>query len=112
MQNAKHNGKVQNGKLKKADAGGEWGLCKDCKWWQIEPGARIAATTAGYCIDEKLQPFQLRITGAGGCNRFMPGKPAHGRGSAQNRRLPHRRVDFDLLQSPPDGNQSARFSPA
>jgi hypothetical protein len=79
-----HNGKVsKNAHLKKQDAGGEWGLCKDCKWWQIEPGARIAATTAGYCIEEKLQPFKLRITGAGGCNRFMLGKPAHGRGSSE-----------------------------
>lgn len=84
-----HNGKVhhsgkasKNGQMKNEDTDNQWGLCKDCKWWQIEPGARIAATTAGYCIEEKLQPFKLRITGAGGCNRFMEGKPAHGRGSS------------------------------
>jgi hypothetical protein len=61
----------------------EWGLCVDCKWWQIEPGAKIEPSTAGYCIDENLQPFQLRITGDGGCNRFMPGTPARGKGSSE-----------------------------
>jgi hypothetical protein len=60
----------------------EWGLCVSCKWWQIEPGAKPASQTAGYCIDEKLQPFQLRITGNGGCNRYMKGKPARGKGSS------------------------------
>jgi hypothetical protein len=79
-----HNGKAtHNNRVKQHEAKSQWGLCKDCKWWQIEPGARIAATTAGYCIEEKLQPFKLRITGVGGCNRFMPGKPAHGRGSSE-----------------------------
>lgn len=60
-----------------------WGLCVDCKWWQIEPGAKAELLTAGYCIEEKLQPFQLRITGNGGCNRFMEGQPAHGKGSSE-----------------------------
>lgn len=58
-----------------------WGLCKECKWWQLEPGARIANTTAGLCIEEKLQPYRLRVTGISGCNRFTPGKPAHAKGS-------------------------------
>jgi hypothetical protein len=58
-----------------------WGLCKDCKWWQIEPGAKVANTTMGLCIDEDLQKFQLRVSGNSGCNRFMPGKPAHAKGS-------------------------------
>jgi hypothetical protein len=84
MRNAHHhNGKAHHNGSASKNESGEWGLCKDCKWWQIEPGARIAATTAGYCIEEKLQKFQLRITGAGGCNRFMAGKPAHGRGSSE-----------------------------
>ena len=56
------------------DAG--WGLCKDCKWWQIEPSAAIENTTMGLCIDEKLLPFQLRVSGISGCNRFMGGDPA------------------------------------
>ena len=37
-----------------------WGLCIDCKWWQIEPGEKAEHLTAGLCIDEKLQPFELR----------------------------------------------------
>jgi hypothetical protein len=60
----------------------QWGLCKDCKWWQIEPDADPQNLTLGLCIDEKLQPFRLRISGNGGCNRFMEGKPARAKGSA------------------------------
>jgi len=60
----------------------EWGLCKDCKWWQIDPGSHAANNTMGLCIEEKLQPFRLRVSGNSGCNRFMPGKPAHAAGSS------------------------------
>ena len=60
---------------------GEWGLCKDCKWWQIEPDAGATNTTMGLCIEEKLQPFLLRVSANSGCNRFMPGKPAKAEGS-------------------------------
>ena len=59
-----------------------WGLCKDCKWWQIEPDATIADHTLGLCIDEELYPFLLRINGSGGCNNFMEGAPARAKGSA------------------------------
>jgi len=47
----------------------DWGLCKDCKWWQIELQANIANTTMGLCIEESLQPFRLRVSGSSGCNR-------------------------------------------
>lgn len=60
----------------------DWGLCKDCKWWQIEPDAEIAGNTMGLCIDEDLQPYVLRISGDGGCNRFMAGEPARAEGSS------------------------------
>jgi hypothetical protein len=59
----------------------EWGECKDCKWWQIEPEAAVSNTTAGLCIEEKIQPINLRITGNGGCNRFTNGTPARAAGS-------------------------------
>ena len=59
----------------------EWGLCKDCRWWQIEPEAEVANLTLGLCIDEKLQPYRLRVSGISGCNRFMPGDPARAEGS-------------------------------
>ena len=60
-----------------------WGLCKDCKWWQIEPDASVANTTLGLCIEEKLQSFRLRVSGLSGCNRFAPGKPARAKGSGE-----------------------------
>ena len=60
-----------------------WGLCKDCKWWQIEPDASIANATMGLCIEEKLQPVALRVSGNSGCNRFLPGKPAKAPGSSK-----------------------------
>jgi hypothetical protein len=59
----------------------EWGECKDCKWWQIEPAAKIANTAMGLCIDEALQKFRLRVSGNSGCNRFVEGRPAHAKGS-------------------------------
>jgi len=62
-------------------ADSEWGLCKDCKWWQIEPDAKVANTTMGLCIDEDLQRFTLRVSGNSGCNRFMAGEPARAKGS-------------------------------
>jgi hypothetical protein len=60
----------------------QWGSCKDCKWWQIEPKATIENNTMGLCIDEDMQQFTLRVSGNSGCNRFMPGKPARAKGSS------------------------------
>jgi len=60
----------------------QWGLCKDCKWWQIEPKASATNTTVGLCIDEDLQPYRLRVSGNSGCTRFMEGKAAHAEGSS------------------------------
>jgi hypothetical protein len=60
----------------------EWGRCRDCKWWQIEPDAVIGDETLGLCIDEDLQPYQLRVSGDSGCNHFMEGKPARAKGSS------------------------------
>src|ERR1700687_6506600 len=59
-----------------------WGLCKDCKWWQIEPKAPVKNSTMGLCIDDKLLKLKLRVSGNSGCNRFMGGKPAHAKGSS------------------------------
>ena len=58
-----------------------WGLCKDCKWWQIEPRATVSNMTMGLCIDEDLQPYRLRVSGNSGCTQFMKGKPARAKGS-------------------------------
>jgi hypothetical protein len=62
--------------------GAEWGKCKACKWFQVEPGANAANNTMGLCIDENLQRFRLRVSGNSGCNRFMAGKVAHAEGSS------------------------------
>jgi hypothetical protein len=58
-----------------------WGLCKECQWWQIEPEANIADATMGLCIEERLQPFRLRVSGNSGCNRHATGQPARAAGS-------------------------------
>lgn len=60
----------------------EWGLCKDCKWFQIEPNVDADDETMGLCIDEELQRFRLRVSGSSGCNRFMPGEVARAVGSS------------------------------
>lgn len=60
----------------------QWGECKDCKWWQIEPKARVADHTIGMCIDEQLLSYQLSVSGDSGCNRFIAGTPAKAAGSS------------------------------
>lgn len=60
----------------------KWGECRECKWWQIEPEARGGRHALGLCIEEALQPFRLRVSGDSGCNRFVPGEPAHAKGSS------------------------------
>lgn len=60
----------------------DWGECKDCKWFQVEPDVDAGNSTMGMCIDEDLQPFQLRVSGNSGCNRFIPGEVAHAVGSS------------------------------
>lgn len=62
--------------------GVEWGLCMNCKWWQIEPDAAVENRTVGLCIDEELQPYLLRVSGDSGCTRFMAGTPARAEGSS------------------------------
>jgi hypothetical protein len=59
-----------------------WGMCKDCEWWQTEPEASISNTTMGLCSEEDLQPFQLRVSGNSGCNQYSPGEPARAVGSS------------------------------
>ncbi len=60
----------------------QWGLCKECKWWQIEPEGHVADQTIGMCIDEELLGYHLRVSGNSGCNRFMAGSPAKATGSS------------------------------
>lgn len=64
--------------------GEQWGFCKRCQWWQIEPSAKIGDATMGLCIDENLQPYRLLVSGNSGCNRFMKGPPAQAEGSSSH----------------------------
>lgn len=59
----------------------DWGLCKDCKWWQLDLQANITNTTMGQCIEERFQPFLLRVSGSSGCNRYTNGQPVRAAGS-------------------------------
>lgn len=63
-------------------AGPSWGLCRECKWWRVEPDAAVANTTMGLCAEEKFQPFRLRVSGNSGCNRNLPGKPSRTAGAS------------------------------
>jgi hypothetical protein len=58
-----------------------WGLCVDCRFWQIEPKAIPTHQTAGLCLMPALRPFRLRVTGNSGCQEFEKGATARGEGS-------------------------------
>jgi hypothetical protein len=63
-------------------AASDWGECKDCKWFQVEPGAQVNDNTLGLCIDEDLLEYRLRVSGNSGCNRFIAGEVAYAEGSS------------------------------
>ena len=48
-----------------------WGHCKNCKWWDVESTEAAAREPIGYCMEEDLQPFHLRVTSSSGCNCFV-----------------------------------------
>ena len=60
----------------------ECGKCKDCKWFQVEPGAKAGDLTMGLCIEQELQRYRLRVSGNSGCNCFLPGGVSHAAGSS------------------------------
>lgn len=60
----------------------QWGLCKDCCWWQLEPREHSNDNSLGLCIEEKLQAFKLRVSGASGCVRFQAGEHPRAKGSS------------------------------
>ena len=60
----------------------QWGECKDCKWFQIEPKAKPKNDTLGLCIEETVQPIRLRVSGNSGCNLFIEGEVAYAAGSS------------------------------
>lgn len=65
-----------------SDNNSNWGLCKVCKWWQVEQDATLEDQTVGVCVDEELQEYVFRVSGNSGCNRFMAGEPRRRKGSS------------------------------
>ncbi|TWT89108.1 hypothetical protein Mal64_26000 [Pseudobythopirellula maris] len=62
----------------------QWGPCKTCEWWQIEPTAAEENLTVGVCIEKQLQPLLLRVSGQSGCNHHHEGEPQREEGSSEN----------------------------
>ncbi|MHC5540746.1 hypothetical protein ACYOEI_21205 [Singulisphaera rosea] len=60
-----------------------WGECKGCKYFEIEPGARAGDRTMGLCIVHELETYRLRVSGASGCTLFEHGKVAHAEGASK-----------------------------
>ena len=60
-----------------------WGHCKGCKMWQIEPEAEIAEETMGLCVAEDLQQYRLLVSGASGCNIYVHGEVLRAEGSGE-----------------------------
>ncbi len=60
-----------------------WGECKGCKYFEIEPGARAADNTMGLCIVQEHEPQKLRVSGASGCILFEHGEVAHAQGASE-----------------------------
>lgn len=61
-----------------------WGVCRECKWWQVKPNHPTNNSTVGECIEEALLPFVLRVSGGSGCNRFIPNRS----GVAESKQAP------------------------
>jgi len=61
-----------------------WGPCKQCKWWQIEPDAEIEDETKGVCTCLRFQGYRLRVAGDCGCARFTAGEPIRAAGSGES----------------------------
>ena len=85
----------------------ERGLCKDCKWWQIEPKAAIDDHVLGLCIDDDLQPYLLRVSGDCGCNHFMEGEPAPRQGIERRASV----CEATAVTVPAQGNQLPKLHP-
>ena len=59
-----------------------WGECKGCRHFEVEPGAMASAQTMGLCIVHEHELHQLRVSGACGCTQFTQGEVAHAEGAS------------------------------
>lgn len=62
---------------------GNWGYCKSCKMWQIEPDAKPHANTLGVCVAKQLTEYRLRVSGNSGCTIYEEGEVQRQEGSAE-----------------------------
>lgn len=63
-------------------AGQNWGECKSCRHFEIEPAATPANNTMGLCIVNDHEPHHLRVSGSCGCDLFANGQAAHAPGAS------------------------------
>jgi hypothetical protein len=83
-----------------------WGLCRACRWWQIEPDAAINEKTIGRCVEEHLVELQLSVMGHCGCSHFVEGRPLRVEGSSeQPPRLPAPQDRLHHLSGKPRGSR-------
>ncbi|MBX3443831.1 MAG: hypothetical protein KF774_15590 [Planctomyces sp.] len=59
-----------------------WGMCVDCRWWQIEPQAIATHQTTGACREPDMSVVLLRVTGNSGCGKFASGAPSRSEGAS------------------------------
>jgi hypothetical protein len=52
----------------------DWGLCMDCKWWQIEPEVKIEPRTLDSALTRTCSRISCACPGDSGCNHFMAGE--------------------------------------
>jgi hypothetical protein len=60
-----------------------WGECKGCKYFEVEPDAKVGDRTMGLCVVQELESYRLRVSGNSGCTLFEHGKVAHAKGASE-----------------------------
>jgi hypothetical protein len=61
-----------------------WGECKGCRYFEVEPDASAQDNTMGLCIVHELEPYRLRVSGTSGCTLFEHGEVAHAEGASKS----------------------------
>ena len=93
----------------------DWGLCKDCKWFQVEPGEKAENNTMGLCIDEDLVRSNCAFPETVAAIGSWPGKSRMPRGPVprppRQRRLVDRHVVCDLSSRLPAAPSDPRTRP-
>ena len=64
-------------------ANSNWGECKACRHFEVEPGVAPEPNTMGLCIVHEHEVHKLRVSGACGCSQFNEGDAAHAEGASE-----------------------------